>query len=299
MIDPKAIISYAQYNEDIILSALLHDVNKGFYVDVGANSPTLDSVTKHFYDRGWRGINIEPIKKYFDQLEKDRPNDINLQVGVGDKEGAATLREYPKNLGYSTFTDSQKNQHGNKYPYIDYEVKTVLLRNILVEYKVNRIHFLKIDAEGFEYEVIAGSDWRKYRPEVICIESSHMVKDWRPMLTQNDYRLFITDGLNDYYVAKEAWDRTKDFDERVTRRHAHTLKLGHFRSWKKDSEKLDKLSNMVKHQENVIKKLEKDIQHLQELAELSLKNQPMRERLKRSVRGLTTDWREFKKKQHQ
>ena len=33
----------------------------GFYVDVGAGHPTEDSVTRHFYDLGWRGINVEPI----------------------------------------------------------------------------------------------------------------------------------------------------------------------------------------------------------------------------------------------
>jgi hypothetical protein len=37
-------------------------VQQGFYVDVGANEPVCHSITKAFYERGWRGIDIEPVE---------------------------------------------------------------------------------------------------------------------------------------------------------------------------------------------------------------------------------------------
>ena len=37
--------SYAQFFEDMILYCALKDVDKGFYIDVGANDPTYLSVT--------------------------------------------------------------------------------------------------------------------------------------------------------------------------------------------------------------------------------------------------------------
>ena len=55
--------SYAQEYEDIILYAIIGDVSDGFYIDVGAYDPVDISVTKYFYDKGWHGINIEPLKK--------------------------------------------------------------------------------------------------------------------------------------------------------------------------------------------------------------------------------------------
>ncbi len=70
------IITYAQYNEDIILKALLYDVKKGFYVDVGANDPDDDSVTKLFYQNGWNGINIEPIESLHKELIRSRPKHL-------------------------------------------------------------------------------------------------------------------------------------------------------------------------------------------------------------------------------
>ena len=59
----------------------------GFYIDVGANDPTLESVTKAFYERGWSGINIEPSPKYYARLCAERARDINLPMAVSDREG--------------------------------------------------------------------------------------------------------------------------------------------------------------------------------------------------------------------
>jgi hypothetical protein len=44
-------VSYAQNFEDVMLWRALRDIKGGFYIDVGANSPGMDSVTKAFYDR--------------------------------------------------------------------------------------------------------------------------------------------------------------------------------------------------------------------------------------------------------
>lgn len=41
-----------------MLKRALKDIDCGFYIDIGANDSEIDSVTKAFYDEGWRGINI-------------------------------------------------------------------------------------------------------------------------------------------------------------------------------------------------------------------------------------------------
>jgi len=83
--------SYAQYCEDAILYFVLKDIEKGFYIDVGANDPEYISVTKSFYDRGWHGINIEPLHNYCAKLEAHRPRDINLCIGLGEEHGKMEL----------------------------------------------------------------------------------------------------------------------------------------------------------------------------------------------------------------
>ena len=292
MIDPKAVTTYAQYNEDLILLALFADLKTGFYVDVGANYPTIDSVTKLFYDKGWTGINIEPIKGLQEQLQRERPKDINLQCGVGDTPKKATLREYTSVSGHSTFDAKQKAAQDKRLEYVDYEVQIKTLKQIFDANKVKGIQFLKIDVEGFEYEVVAGNDWKKYRPEVICIEANHVSRDWRPILERNQYRLFIADGLNEYYVEDKAWKRTENFAERIINIDYHALKQHQWQSWSKDSEDLERLHGIIAEQAIAIESL---TQKAREAERLSLKNRSYAGRLKRAVYGLTVDWVKYKR----
>lgn len=209
---PKKIITYAQNREDLFIKSFFVDVDKGFYVDVGAHHPVFDSVTKFFYKQGWTGINIEPQKKLYEKLVKDRSRDTNLNIGVSNKTSKITLREYPGG-GLSTFSKEIKNmyEHDEKMKTVshqDYEVPTLPLRTVFSRYaQGKRIHFLKVDVEGFEYEVLEGNDWDKYRPELVCVEANHIVKDWRPLLEKVGYVKVFHDGLNEYHLAKESLHR--------------------------------------------------------------------------------------------
>ena len=100
-----AFISYAQNFEDVMLWRALKHIEKGFYVDVGAQHPVIDSVSKAFYERGWRGIHIEPVPQYAELLRKDRPDETVLQVALGDAEGTLELNVIPE-TGLSTCVDA-------------------------------------------------------------------------------------------------------------------------------------------------------------------------------------------------
>jgi FkbM family methyltransferase len=208
-------ITYAQNREDIILSCFFSPEEIGFYVDVGAEAPTDLSVTKLFYDRGWRGINIEPIKKQYKLFTTERPRDINLNVGISNKNGTLSFREY-EGPGYSTFSNDLKDEH-EKNPdssvkeFKDYEVKVMTLKEVLKENNVTSIQFLKVDVEGLEYEVLKSNDWDKYRPEVICIEANHVKQDWRKLLKDSGYSKVFFDGLNEYYTDNKT-DRASKFN---------------------------------------------------------------------------------------
>ena len=56
-------VSYAQDAEDVMLQRVFPRDYRGFYVDVGASEPVRFSVTKHFYDQGWRGSTSSPCPR--------------------------------------------------------------------------------------------------------------------------------------------------------------------------------------------------------------------------------------------
>ena len=198
-------ISYAQNFEDIRLWRALQSVENGFYLDVGANHPTDDSVTRAFYDRGWRGINIEPVPAYYDALCQQRPHDTNLQCVAG--ENAESLTFYTiADTGLSTVEASVAQQHRDAG--IDVRNQTVqsrTLASICEQYAQDHpIHFLKIDVEGHEETVLRGMDFSRWRPWIILIETP-WARDqtWEHLVTDAGYQSILFDGINTYYLAEE------------------------------------------------------------------------------------------------
>lgn len=294
MIDPATTITFAQYKEDLILSVLLSKVSVGFYVDVGASYPEDDSVTKLFYDKGWSGINIEPIKSIYQLLVKNRPRDININCGIGEKSGSAKFREYVNIPGHSTFDPKQKNEHKQSLKHKDYSVEIKTLSEIFAENSFKNIHFLKIDVEGYEQQVLEGNNWEKYRPQVVCIESNHAIKDFHKTMSENKYTLFIFDGLNDYYIANEHWGITSGFDEKIIKIDHFALYPHQFKEWTKDLEDLKQTRQQLVNSRQKVETLKHQNRELQDLATLSLKNINLVRRLKRAAFGLTIDWIKFK-----
>jgi FkbM family methyltransferase len=214
--NPNYIVSYAQNREDVLLAGFLKDVEEGFYVDIGANHPVNDSVTNLFYKRGWSGINIEPIKALHKLLEEARPRDINLNIGIGAREGMQTLRHYKDKDGLSTFSNEMKGMYefasaDTPNQFVDESIKIKTLKSTLAQYPVKDIHFMKIDVEGLEYEVLKGNDWKKFRPWILCIEANHIVHQWESILKNNNYEEVFSDGLNKYFVAVEHRDVAENF----------------------------------------------------------------------------------------
>jgi len=106
-------ISYAQNFEDVMLWRALSHVSEGFYIDVGACSPSIDSVSKAFYEAGWNGINIEPNEEFFHALEIERPRDRNFQIALSDEVGEGILNILEK-FGLSTLDLNIVADHSEK-----------------------------------------------------------------------------------------------------------------------------------------------------------------------------------------
>lgn len=203
-------ISYAQNYEDVLLWRALKDVPSGFYIDVGANDPELHSVTKAFYDSGWSGINIEPMPSYGAAFVQQRPRDINLNVAAGAASGSITLFDVPDVNGWaSTDANVAANHRAHGHQVVEHTVPLLTLAEICREHVPGPVHFLKVDVEGFEADVLRGMDFTACRPWIVVVEaimpnsrdSNHA--SWEALVTDHQYSYAWFDGLNRYYVADE------------------------------------------------------------------------------------------------
>lgn len=210
-------ISYAQNFEDVLLNRIFKNQEKGFYIDIGAHHPIYDSVTKAFYEKGWTGINIEPVSKFFQLLKIDRPNDINLNIAISDQEGSLNFHEL-LDTGLSTFDGdmAEKLAQQDDFSLHEYPVNIKTLEDVCRQYVNQPIDFLKIDVEGWEEKVILSNDWQNFRPKIIVLEAtipnSPIKKETNitHFLASHDYQHIYFDGLNDFYLSQEyfSW---KDF----------------------------------------------------------------------------------------
>jgi FkbM family methyltransferase len=203
-------ISFSQNREDVVLARVL-TAPRGFYVDVGAASPTLHSVTRWFYDCGWSGINIDPEPRWHSELRIQRPRDVNLAMGLHDQEGWLPLLSGRDEIsGQSTFSDVVGNSlkaAGHALSKSQVPVRT--LASVLDEFAPAEIDFLKIDVEGWETHVIRGGNWERHRPKIVLVEAtepgtrtpSHV--PWEPVLINHGYMRCLFDGINRFYVRNE------------------------------------------------------------------------------------------------
>ena len=168
---------FSQAGEDGILQAIfrkkLEKKEKGFFVDVGAYHPYKGSNTYLLYINGWRGINIDACPGSMRAFNKERPGDINIEIGIGEKEETLTYYCIDFNSTMNSFSKENLINLGiyekvkQKLP-----VKVIPLKKLLDKYsdKFETIDLLNIDAEGFDLEIIKSNDWTKYKPKVIVIE---------------------------------------------------------------------------------------------------------------------------------
>ena len=198
-----AFVSYAQNWEDVFLNRVFGGQGVGFYVDIGAYDPVVDSVTKVFYDRGWSGINVEP-GDIFEDLAAARPRDVNLCMAVLDRTGAAIFYQNERAAGMSRVGEAGFDQAVKRTVPCD------TLENIIRDYGAGRpVDFVKIDAEGAEHAIIASTDWRRFRPRLLLIEatipmSNILANDhWEPLLVEGGYQRVYFDGINCFYVRDE------------------------------------------------------------------------------------------------
>ena len=163
--------SYSLDGEDLFLEKYFKEKSSGFYVDVGCHNPIYLNNTFLLHKKKWKGINIDTSQFSIDLFNYMRPNDLNYNCAISNKDEDVKLY-FQKDF---SLLNTIQIDHAKKFMQGNIKEKTIkafTLDKILNEsiYKNSKIDFLDIDLEGADLKALEGLSLDKFKPEIICVE---------------------------------------------------------------------------------------------------------------------------------
>jgi hypothetical protein len=170
--------SLAQCGEDLIVDFILGKigVTDMTYLDIGAFDPIEINNTYLFYEKGFKGVLVEPNPVMCDKLRKVRPRDTTLTAGIGVTDEREADFYQMSDPSWNTFSKEEAEhvvKTTNGAIFVEKQLKMPLLdiNRVMGEYFGGAPTFVSIDAEGLHFDLVKAIDYSKYRPLVICVET--------------------------------------------------------------------------------------------------------------------------------
>jgi FkbM family methyltransferase len=216
-VNPFQKISYAQSGEDLIIEYIFMvlGMSQVTYLDIGTHHPVKLSNTYLFYKNGQQGVCVEPNPLLFHRIEKKRPRDICLNVGVSDLGHDALEFYIMSSDTLSTFSKQDAERYSN-YPNQKIERTLhipVVGINDLMQYFDPFPNFVSLDTEGFELRILQGLDYARFRPQVFCVETltytgnktEEKLGSIISWMERQGYFVYADTYINSIFVDQQAW----------------------------------------------------------------------------------------------
>jgi len=160
---------YSQFDEETLIRDFFRDRRGGFFVDVGSGDYKRGSTTLYLERQlGWSGIAIDanpevaasyalyrPRTKFFAYFVTNRAEDAHPFYVPDDRQLASGSKEYAEKFGF---------------PVREMRVPAITLDTLLSREGVAKVDFVSMDIEQGEPDALAGFEFARYRPELVCIE---------------------------------------------------------------------------------------------------------------------------------
>jgi len=223
MIRSKIQPSFSQSGEDQVIRFLFFSCLQNetpTYLDIGTNHPFICNNTFYFYNRGSKGVCVEPDERFDKLIRKHRSRDIFLPIGVGTSSSAdSSFFIFPSPYsGWNTFSraEAEKRQleSGIKFECVE-KMPLMGINEIIAKYFDPYPNLISIDVEGLDLEILKSMNFDAYRPEVICVESidfsvtnqGKKINEIAEFVTSKGYFVFADTHVNTIFCRKDAFEK--------------------------------------------------------------------------------------------
>jgi FkbM family methyltransferase len=188
------------HDEQALIREFFENKSNGFYVDVGANEPVIESQTFHLDQIGWSGLLLEPIPYYCELLRKRRTGKV-IQFACSSYENHNKVLQLIIAGGHSTLNSNPIAVGTVSNETINVTCKT--LDSILEENNTEAgFDFISIDIEGHEMEMFKGFTLEKWKPKLVLLEDHVINHEKHRHMVNHGYHVILRTGLNSWYVPR-------------------------------------------------------------------------------------------------
>ena len=194
--------TFSQTQQDLHIIEFYKDLRNGYFLDIGACHADYDNNTYLLEkDYGWTGVCLETQTRYHQEFEQKRNVYLEKRaIWREECEIEFCINDSIPGLGGILETNRVKTPHIIK-------VQTITFPQLLKKYNCpNFIHYVSLDVEGAEYEVLKTFPFEEYAVGFWTIEHGNE-KDKDQKITELLVRKgYVLDRYNkqDFYWCHES-----------------------------------------------------------------------------------------------
>lgn len=166
------------------------------FVEAGGSDPEDQNNTSLLERYGWSGLIVEPKTDFNGSYAKLRKNSIleNYVLVSNEHEGETIDGDFGHYMMGGIYNIHKLNWNPKTYPCIQ-------LHKLLKKHNLTEVHFLSLDVEGYEKEVLDGINFDEVFIHLIVVEChlKNGVKDNFDYLTNFGFEKYQTTGHHDYF----------------------------------------------------------------------------------------------------
>ncbi|GGC41167.1 hypothetical protein GCM10011504_19540 [Siccirubricoccus deserti] len=183
-----------------------------FFIGIGANDGvTHDPIFPFIRDFGWRGIMVEPIPEAFAKLKDNYapyPDVTLIEAAVGKIDSVGVIYSIdmstPNSLSMSLHSSFSRDvllkgrqwHSGLESHIVERQVPIISFETLLRSTKGQPVDVLKIDAEGYDLEILKTIDLEALAPQLVLVEHANIQRSGKiemaERLSAAGYRVELT-----------------------------------------------------------------------------------------------------------
>ena len=168
---------YSQAGQDKFLhTKIFKNFKKGYFIDIGAYDGITFSNTLFFEKKlQWRGICVEPISTYANNIKKIRNCEVE-NIGISNISGEMTFLHVinsPMMSGIVEFMPKKEYQEfKQKAKTEEIPIPIITFEELKNKHNFKQVHYINIDTEGNELKILQSINFKKTFIHTISVEDN-------------------------------------------------------------------------------------------------------------------------------